>query len=81
MNSLKIIIDNLKCQNCAYKIQDELSKIPEVKFVEVDFFDNSVNIEYSGNEKGKKILTKKLKEIGYPEKKAKKNILMRFFNF
>ena len=80
MNSLKIIIDNLKCQNCAYKIQDELSKIPEVKFVEVDFFDSSVNIEYSGSENIKRIFTKRLKEIGYPEKKAKKNILANFFN-
>ena len=81
MNTFKIIITHLKCQKCAYKIQDELSKISGVNFVEVDFFDTSVNIEFFGSENIKNIIIKKLKELGYPEKKAKKNILAYFFNF
>jgi len=55
----KYKIKNIDCAACATKIEDELSKVPEVKFVSVNFANSTIQIEASDIE----IVKQKIKEI------------------
>jgi len=55
----KYKIKNIDCAACATKIEDELSKVPEVKFVSVNFANSTIQIEASDIE----IVKQKIKEL------------------
>lgn len=55
----KYQLKNIDCASCAAKIEDELSKMPEVKFVSVNFANSTLQIEAPDIEEVKQ----KIKEI------------------
>ncbi len=59
-------VQNVKCQGCATAIRDGLTQHPQVRAVQVDVATGRVVAEVSGEIR--EVLSKRLKELGYPEK-------------
>lgn len=47
MTTKEYKIENLDCANCSLKIQEEISKLPEVDFVHLDFVNKKIRVRYS----------------------------------
>jgi copper chaperone CopZ len=62
----KIKAQNIRCDGCVSKIKETLGSIEGVHFVDVSIEDATVTIETNGKI-SKKIISDRLKEIGYPE--------------
>lgn len=73
MKTTEIYIENLKCHGCANTIKKELTKIPEVSGITVNFEKSMITVEYDSDNEMKDVFQKKLARLGYPEK-GKKNI-------
>ena len=58
---------NIKCNGCIKTIVDGLKTLDGVTHVTAQIEDGKVTVE--GNNFSKEIITKKLAELGYPEKK------------
>ena len=51
-------LKNMNCASCAAKIEDEIAKLEEVKFVSVNFTNSTIQIEADNIEKVKKKMRK-----------------------
>lgn len=63
-----IAVENIKCGGCANSITKALMAIPGVSYANVDIENGDVHIE--GDESLRHTLTKRLLELGYPERGA-----------
>jgi copper chaperone len=64
--SFSVIVENIKCGGCANSIRKALSAIEAVSSVAVDIERGEVRVE--GDEATRASVTKRLLELGYPEK-------------
>lgn len=67
MKTEKINIENLKCNGCASTISKGLLKFSEVKNVDIDIKNSTVNISFDGEDNNIDKYKKKLSFLGYPE--------------
>jgi len=67
MKSIIINIENLKCHGCANTITKGLMNLQEVKNVNVDVSDSSVEITFDGDTESITHFKTKLSHLGYPE--------------
>jgi copper chaperone CopZ len=67
MKTVKIKIENLKCNGCASTISKGLLKFSEVKNVDIDIENSTVNISFDGGDESIDKFKKKLSVLGYPE--------------
>ena len=73
--SEEIFVANLKCSGCAATIQKELLKLDGVDSVNVDLENSQIKIESSNTDR--KIITKRLHELGYPEATEENGLLLQ----
>ncbi|MBT3208776.1 MAG: heavy-metal-associated domain-containing protein [Bacteroidetes bacterium] len=67
MKTIKIKIENLKCNGCASTITKALVKFEEVANVDIDIENSIVKISFEGVDKNIDKYKKKLSVLGYPE--------------
>ena len=67
MKTIKIKIENLKCNGCASTITKALVKFEEVANVDIDIENSIVKIIVEGVDKNIDKYKKKLSVLGYPE--------------
>lgn len=80
MSTEKIIIANLKCSGCENTIKNSLSGIEGVESVSVNHDEDSVTINYLGNDK-REVFVKKLHSIGYPEATEENGLLLKLKSY
>ncbi|MEQ8910351.1 MAG: heavy-metal-associated domain-containing protein [Vicingaceae bacterium] len=69
MNELSLEIENLKCNGCGITISNAILKLNGVHEVDIDHENSIVNIVFVGSEEmKKKVIEKKLAQLGYPIK-------------
>lgn len=61
---LIIKVSGMKCEHCAKRVFDELSKLENVKKVKVHLSDGKVKIKYV-DELNIQIIKEKIEELGY----------------
>ena len=75
----KIKAQNIRCDGCVSKIKETLGSIEGVHLVDVSIEDATVTIETDGKI-SKKIISNRLKEIGYPEQDSLFSGLKKMFS-
>jgi copper chaperone len=66
--SWTVTVENIKCGGCANSIRKALTAIPGVAAVEVDIEKGDIRVE--GDEAARAAVTRRLRELGYPESGA-----------
>ncbi|HQV76972.1 MAG TPA: heavy metal-associated domain-containing protein [Chitinophagales bacterium] len=61
----QITVENMKCGGCVSNIQAALEKMDGIEHIDINLQDKTVRVEASIE---REIISKKLAEIGYPEK-------------
>ena len=61
------MISNMHCEGCVRLVESELEEIPGVISAKADLSDQSVTINYDGDESMLQQFRKILNEVGYPE--------------
>jgi copper chaperone len=67
MKTIAISVENLKCHGCANTITKGLMNFQEVKNVDVDVPNSSVEITFDGEDEYINNFKTKLSRLGYPE--------------
>lgn len=80
MKTEKIIIANLKCSGCESTIKEKLLNIDGVEKVTVNQEEDSVTIEYNG-ENMRPEFTAKLHSLGYPEATEENGLLLQLKSY
>lgn len=75
MKTVKINIENLKCNGCASTISKGLLKFSEVKNVDIVIETSTVNISFDGEDESIDKFKKKLSVLGYPETGSNNNTI------
>ena len=65
MNKLNLNISGMHCRSCEILVEDNLSKVPEVKKVEVNYKTGTAEIYYSAKKPIQEELEKAIYEAGY----------------
>ena len=74
MNTESIKVENLKCNGCASTIKKGLLKFDEIKTVNIDVNNSTVEIDFDGGENTIELFKAKLSKLGYPEVGYNSNI-------
>ena len=67
MKTVKVKIENLKCNGCTSTISKAMLKFEEVINVDIDIENSIVNISFDGDDENIDKFKKKLSALGYPE--------------
>jgi P-type Cu+ transporter len=67
MKTIKLMISNMHCEGCVRLVESELKEIPGVISAKANLSDQSVTINYDGDESMLQQFRKILNEAGYPE--------------
>jgi copper chaperone CopZ len=67
MKTIKLMISNMHCEGCVRLVENELKEIPGVVSAKAVLFDQSVTINYNGDESMVQQFRNILTKVGYPE--------------
>ncbi len=66
MKTEKIVVENLKCEDCAITIKNKIAEMADIADVQVDFEKHLVCISHS-SDVSRESFSDMLHSIGYPE--------------